>query len=238
MEKELRRSQSGLLVTRSSFERQLRFLKNNYSVISIDSLCANSKIKAKPARPLAITFDDGYLDNYTQAYPLLKEFGVPATIFIATNFMDSKNCPLWEKNWFDERSMMSWTEVREMASQNISFGAHTKAHIVYGSQPSEDVCYDEIGESKKILEEKLDVEITSFAFPEGRYNLSALNAAKMSGYKKVFSLVNRNRKDIVGQIHKSFIVERIPVNEGMYTDSRGIFHIPIFACAVLGLFKT
>jgi len=77
------------------FDAQIRYLKKNYSVIELDKAVDALKNKTPlPPYPLVITFDDGYKNNLTYAAPILEKHGVPATIFVVTNFIDKK-IPLW-----------------------------------------------------------------------------------------------------------------------------------------------
>jgi len=85
----------GLMVTRSAFRMQLRYLRRFYTVMSLDELVDRlHRGSALPRRTVAITFDDGYRDNYTQAFPLLRAEGLPATFYVATGCIDG-GPPLW-----------------------------------------------------------------------------------------------------------------------------------------------
>ena len=83
--------------TPENFERQVKFLVKNYNLISFDHLkqAVNAEIRL-PQRSLIITFDDGYKDNYTNAFPLLQKYGAPATFFLTTGFLDGSNTPWWD----------------------------------------------------------------------------------------------------------------------------------------------
>jgi len=83
--------------TPENFERQVKFLVKNYNLISFDHLkqAVNAEIRL-PKRSLIITFDDGYKDNYTDAFPILQKYGAPATFFLTTGFLDGSNVPWWD----------------------------------------------------------------------------------------------------------------------------------------------
>jgi len=82
----------------SVFEEHLRFYKSNFDIITIDELNTISQSQKKLTNRYAlITFDDGYIDNYQLAYPLLKEYQVPATFFIATDFIEKDIIPWWDE---------------------------------------------------------------------------------------------------------------------------------------------
>ena len=74
------------------FQNIVKYIKQNYYITSLYELCNNLNLNKKLA---AITFDDGWLDNYTNAYPVLKKFGIPATIFVTTGKINSST-PFWQ----------------------------------------------------------------------------------------------------------------------------------------------
>ncbi len=85
----------GLMVTRTAFRAQLRYLRRFYNVLSLDELVDRlHRGRALPARAVAITFDDGYRDNYTNAYPMLRAEGVSASFYVTTGCLDG-GPPLW-----------------------------------------------------------------------------------------------------------------------------------------------
>ncbi|GAB4554219.1 MAG: polysaccharide deacetylase family protein [Anaerolineae bacterium] len=84
--------------TPTQFEMQMTWIKRRFNVITLDQCIAALTSKANlPPRPLLITFDDGYLDNYTNAYPTLKRLGLPAVIFLMTRGMDDPSPPWWDE---------------------------------------------------------------------------------------------------------------------------------------------
>lgn len=80
--------QSGMYVSASSFEKQIAFLRDRFEVVFFEDLVEKVLNGGDISGHCAITFDDGWLDNYTDAFPLLKKYRVPATIFLATGFVD------------------------------------------------------------------------------------------------------------------------------------------------------
>lgn len=103
------------------FDAQLRFLKRSCDVIGLDQL--DGALHARRGRHVAITFDDGYLDNYRMAYPALRRHGLPATFFIATGFIDAPKLP-----WWDEiaacvrRSTATSLDLRDWFEQPVPLG--------------------------------------------------------------------------------------------------------------------
>jgi peptidoglycan/xylan/chitin deacetylase (PgdA/CDA1 family) len=93
------------------FEQQMRFLKSCYKVMSLRELMERSRLGDVPARSVAITFDDGYRDNYEYAFPILKKYGLPATVFVATGAVGTGNL-IWHDRIFDAFRYTTVTESR------------------------------------------------------------------------------------------------------------------------------
>ncbi len=89
------RPDNDLIISKSVFEKQIKFLKQNFNVISINDINKNFNLKKK----IVITFDDGYFDNLENAFPILQKYNCPAIIYIVTSFLDNKNYPWWLKIW-------------------------------------------------------------------------------------------------------------------------------------------
>ena len=85
-----------IAVSTTNFRKQIAYLKNNFSILPIDSFLKHINSDAKQFK-LLITFDDGYKDNLDYAYPILKEFNVPAIIYVITKFIGNKFSPWWIK---------------------------------------------------------------------------------------------------------------------------------------------
>ncbi|MEW6102055.1 MAG: polysaccharide deacetylase family protein [Candidatus Omnitrophota bacterium] len=150
----------GMCVDLGSFQRQMLFVSRNYACVNegqvINALEGNGKL---PDNPLWVTFDDGYKDNFTNAYPVLRKFNIPATFFITTDYIDKLQA---ENNLF-----MSWDEIRNLKNEGFSVGAHTKSHGIL-AELSSDKVIEEISESKERLERELGASVVSFAYPKGK----------------------------------------------------------------------
>ena len=100
----------GLAVTKSDFENQIKFLKSKYNIVSMDEFIDKLESRKKNEFFITITFDDGYKDNLTYAFPVLKENNVPATIYVTTRFL-SENVWIWWyelKKTIDEKTSLSF----------------------------------------------------------------------------------------------------------------------------------
>lgn len=173
-----------LRVSPAKFRRQMQFLKENgYQSISFSDLVGYFKggsIDVK--KSVIITFDDGYKDNYSNAFPILKEFGYKAVFFIVTGFIDEES--LW--NIGDKERLINWDEIKEMFNAGMEFGSHTVSH------PSMVGCaggklFNEIGDSKRMLEKILGAEVVCFSYPFGKFDGEAKKAVRKCGYQTACS---------------------------------------------------
>lgn len=169
-----------LAVSVKAFERQMQFLKNHhYNVLPLENLVDLIKGKKKiPPRTIAITLDDGYRDNYTYAFPILKKYNLPATIFIIVNEVGRYN------NELGLRDRLSWDEIKIMRDSGIiTFGSHALGPEPLTSINSQQQLKREIFDSKKVLEEKLGRKVTMFSYPEGKFNDKIKQLVIDAGYK-------------------------------------------------------
>jgi peptidoglycan/xylan/chitin deacetylase (PgdA/CDA1 family) len=166
--------ESSLFVTPENFIRQMAYIKNkDYEVISLDELVKGIKDKKKfKHKTIVITIDDGYKDNFTYAYPILKKYDFPATIFIITNFIGNRP------------DYMNWDEIRAMSKDSvISFGGHTKNGIYLPSIKKKEILWDEIAGCKKLIEDKIKKPVKYFCYPIGGFSEEVKVFVKKAGYK-------------------------------------------------------
>ena len=150
------------------FQRQMGYLKSNFSVVSLAEFHElRTRNAALPAKTAVITFDDGFRDNYEYAYPVLRELGLPATIFLSTGFVSGEIDIT--AGWDDYCGLdhLDWSQVREMGRHGIHFGAHTHNHRILTEVPL-DQAEQEIMQSKRVLEAELGKPARHFAFPLGQ----------------------------------------------------------------------
>ena len=173
-------SKHGLWITASDFERQLISLRRrDYSPITFeqyqDFLVGKTQL---PPKPIILTFDDGYRDNFTYAFPLLKKFSFPAVIFLVTDRQRRTN--FWDADE-PQVPLMSDAEIREMSAAGIEIGSHTVSHADLTRCPSTELQL-ELSDSKKALEDLLGKSIVSLAYPYGKVNKTVKAAAAGTGY--------------------------------------------------------
>jgi len=162
---------SKLSVSPESFKRQMEFLKKRgYNVISMAGLINAVKSGQRlPAKTVAITFDDGYEDNYLNAFPILKEAGVQATMFIAVNHLGREG-------------YMNWEQVKELsASRVIDIGSHTLNHAWLPAQDDE-ALIREIAGSKERLEKETGHAVKVLSYPLGGFNEKVRKVTEEAGY--------------------------------------------------------
>jgi peptidoglycan/xylan/chitin deacetylase (PgdA/CDA1 family) len=150
------------------FEEQLAYLAEHRVVISLRELADSRRAgRPLPANSVVITFDDGFEDNYTHAFPLLMRYGLKATIFLTTRFVDG--AVDITARWPAYRGLppLNWTQVREMRAAGIQFGAHTVTHSPLTGLSQEDA-WREIHHSRQHLQHRLKEPVAFFAYPRGQ----------------------------------------------------------------------
>lgn len=152
--------------TWADFEKFLRFFSRFFRVVSLEELFDRLANHKSIGRHLVITFDDGYLDN-RQAGDLLKQYGLPATFFVATDFMESDHVTWWDKEVGIESEWMDWDQVRELGDDGFGIGAHTRTHVDLGTVTGE-AALAEIEGSRHRIHEELKRSVPFFTFPYGR----------------------------------------------------------------------
>lgn len=168
---------------------ELKYIKDEgYTTLTIkqlkDYILNNSPI---PEKSILITFDDGYMDNYYSAFPILKEFNMTATIFCIASELDGSY-------------YISKEAIKEMSDYGIDIESHTVTHP-HLNKLQYDKQLEELIESKKILESITGKEITSIAYPFGDFDDNSIKAAKEAGYTLGFTtklgLSDRNDNPLI-----------------------------------------
>jgi peptidoglycan/xylan/chitin deacetylase (PgdA/CDA1 family) len=179
-----------LWVAPADFRRQLEYLKRRgYSSMLLSELRdAELGRIPMPRKPVLITFDDGYANNYEIAYPILRALGMKANIFLVCGKMGADNS--WDKEIEPPIPLMTWAQAREMRDAGVvEFGSHAMSHRRLTQCSAEDV-RSELAESKKALEEKLGGEILGFAYPygDGATDPAVRRLAREAGYRYDFGI--------------------------------------------------
>ncbi|MDP4145290.1 MAG: polysaccharide deacetylase family protein [Bacillota bacterium] len=169
-----------LRMPKEKFREQMQYLKDNdYTTLTLDELydyLANNK--PVPKKSVVITLDDGYEDNYTNAYPIIKEFGFKATVFVITSSIDKNPTTLTS------------AQIKEMNKNGMDIESHTVNHVKLG-ELSYDQQLKELKDSKDALEKLLDKKVNYVAYPFGSLNNNSAKAAKDAGYTMAFTTAGR-----------------------------------------------
>ncbi|MBI5749834.1 MAG: polysaccharide deacetylase family protein, partial [Nitrospinae bacterium] len=216
-----------------NFSRQISFLNKYFSIITMERLINSIKNREPlPLNSIVITFDDGYKDVFTNAYPILKKYNIPATVFITTDYIEGSGvrgqgsrmkmdlplapCPL-------PLIMLSWEDILEMIDNNISIGSHSVSHPKL-SLIVDDEVEIEVKKSKDIIQRHIKRDITCFSYPYGGrvfFNERIKEMLKRNGYQCACSTIygiNDLNSDL-------FELKRIPIE---YYEDETIFMIKVF----------
>lgn len=157
-------------ISPTAFDEQMRYLQENeYHTITFEMLHEAIVYGTPlPSKPIILSFDDGWRSQYTTALPMLKKYGFTATFFLYPNVIEHEN-------------YMIWDEVLALRDAGMEIGSHSKSHQYMTKQTPEEQLF-EVERSKAILEEKLDVEVSTFAYPFGLSDVDLQAKVQDAGY--------------------------------------------------------
>ena len=185
-----------LSISVRDFDLQMKFLADSGCItITPEELYGglNGEIELPP-KPVLITFDDGYIDNYTNAFPILKKYNLRATIFVIPTFTGAYP------------GYLNWEQLREMESAGVTVESHTLTHPKLEELPDDEI-RSELLNSKMLLEQQLGHPVEFLAYPTGTYNLHIAGIAQDAGYKGAFTI----KYGIVDNGSNFFALERVPI---------------------------
>jgi peptidoglycan/xylan/chitin deacetylase (PgdA/CDA1 family) len=278
--------EAGLTVEPETFREQVAFLSDHCSILTFGQL-GDLIAKSAPFPPnaLVITFDDGYLDNFQYAFPILKEYNAPATFFVTTDFVDQSTIAWWDELALmlrhaqqaiggirvagvdihfnlsqprervkkynhlmlllktlnpgerratlqklhqllqpefipPPRAHMNWDEIRQVAKWRIEIGSHTRSHPIL-SQIAPSIVRQEVEGSKMVIENHLQSEVKSFAYPNGQetdFNHTVIQILKDVGYQQAGTTM----AGVVTLASNPFILERMGIRQ---KDSQELFRV-------------
>jgi glycosyltransferase involved in cell wall biosynthesis/peptidoglycan/xylan/chitin deacetylase (PgdA/CDA1 family) len=187
-----------LCVTPFAFSLQMAWLKKEgYHVIELEKALDLLRSGNLPAKSVAITFDDGYEDNYRNAYPILAEHDFPATIFPVTAFSRGESSHPRYQNYPYPISYLTTAQIEEMSRNGISFGSHTDTHPHLTSLSGEDVM-KEILKSKQDLEDWTGRSVHFFAYPNGAFRPDCFSSLEAAGYRAALTTLPGLNTDRTG----------------------------------------
>lgn len=190
------------------FSQQMRWLRNaGYHSLNLPDAWAGLESEADMSRTVVITFDDGYRDFFSNAIGILKQCGFNATIFLATNRIGNRPIRI------EGADYLTWSDVRELHAQGVSFGSHTVTHPDLRSLGPEQIEY-ELRCSKEIIEQKIGAPVQSFAYPfafpeeDKDFTRFLEDLLQNQGFENgVCTIIGR-----AGRSDNRFFLPRLPVN--------------------------
>jgi peptidoglycan/xylan/chitin deacetylase (PgdA/CDA1 family) len=159
-----------LTVRTKAFEQQMDFLVNRgYHTVTMEQIRAAVAGEASlPPNPVALTFDDGGLDNYSVAYPILRSRGLVATFFVITAFVGNSGA-------------MTWSQLLEMKAAGMGVESHTERHADLSALSAE-ALREELGRSREAIQDAMGYSPVALSYPFGRYDQRVIDAAAAAGY--------------------------------------------------------
>jgi len=160
----------GLTVTDANFAAQLAYLRaQGYHTVTVQQVFnALYHHAALPAKPVMLTFDDGYVDNYTDAFPILRRFHDHAEFNIISAYVGQT---------VGINSYMTWPQLRQLTAAGMDIGSHTVDHQDLGTLSVDQVRF-ELRDSRNILQQQLHVPVQWLAYPSGEPFKSGTMAAR------------------------------------------------------------
>ena len=182
------------------FEKQMAYLvQHGYTAVSLRQLLDGFAGQyLLPPKPVVITFDDGYSDNYLTALPIMARYGMRATVFVIAGHVGEPN-------------YMTWEQIKAMEDQGTEIGSHTFSHVALSEvAPSEG--FQEVSESKQVLEEAREKGIEFLAYPYGKFSPTVIEVLQQTGYRGACTGISGLNK--AGQ--DPYMLKRINVPQPKY----------------------
>ena len=199
----------GLSVTTEMFERYCRFFRRHFRVVPLRAIVDRLERGEPLRRELAITFDDGYRDNFANAAPVLDRRALPATFVIVAGWMGTQAVPWWDRDRAPQ-GWMSWDEVRALQRRGFEIGAHTLTHADLGTVSGTEADREILG-ARLLLQQEVEAPVDLFAYPYGGpQHISDGNRARVraAGFRcccSSFGGINETGQD-------PFDLQRVPVS--------------------------
>ena len=198
------------------FEKQMSTLRSYATVCSLDEAVKQLESGKIDGTISVVTFDDAYENFYLQAWPVLQKYQIPATLYVPVNFVEERiSSPI---SGINSLRACNWSQLREMADSGlVSIGSHSLNHPDLTSMSMEGATF-EIGESRKLLEQKLYAEVSSFCYPRALWN-EGLETVVRSNYR---TAVIRGGRKMTPQDWNRYRLSRIPMRRNMPHDFRTV----------------
>jgi peptidoglycan/xylan/chitin deacetylase (PgdA/CDA1 family) len=190
------------------FAQHMKYLRENgYATVDLNEAMEAIMTGRNGQKRVVITFDDGFRDFYTHAFPILAESGLRATVFVVSGWTNDKRISIEGKDY------LTWKEVREMYSYGIRIGSHTVTHPELYKLAPRDVEF-QVRQSKETIEDALGEPIRSFSYPyafpehDSKFVERLKELLQTHGYENgVSTILGTASTD-----HDWFFLPRLPVN--------------------------
>ena len=196
-------AEDGITCSLERFERFCGFFSQHFRVVPLSEQVAGCRESREMGGTLAITFDDGYRDNFEVAAPVLRRHHLPATFFVATGFIGTDYAPPWDSHLSRQAGWMDWDQVRALRKMGFEIGAHTNTHVnLAGMDP--DAIRQELAKCREVLQRELGEPATLFAYPfGGRDNISpaSLSLVQEAGFQCCLSAYGGVNPPIADPFH-------------------------------------
>ncbi len=160
----------GLSIAPKLFDAELAYLASqSYTSVSMDDVVRHMKSGTPlPAKPVVLSFDDGYADFYTAAWPLLQKYHFSATVYLVVDFLGKPG-------------YMSWQQAQELKAAGVEIGAHTLDHVDLAKlSPAQ--ARTQIAGSRTALQQRLSAPVDTFAYPSGQFNTETPKLVAEAGF--------------------------------------------------------
>lgn len=195
---------SSVDVPPATFKEQILWLKENYEIITINEAIQNSKITDKDR--IVLTFDDGYMDFYTNAAPFLQDHGIPAVVYVVTSSVVDPNSRFTFRAGAGKKSLNE-TAIKELSASNLfTIGSHTHTHINLDLCQDLDKITSELETSRKIVKDLTGQDEVHFCYPWSEYNNISDSAVQQRFCSAVIGKGSKN----IGELDR-YHITRIPI---------------------------
>lgn len=205
----------GLRVSPQAFEQQIKWLsEQGWTFVTMSELVA----KPCPRKCVAVTFDDGFLDNYEHAFPILKKYGARATLYLVSDRHD-RDWSVSKKTHHNTGELarepkLSDDQIKEMLDSNVfELGGHTLSHCNLATTSAKDK-RAEIIENRAAVQQQFSAELTSFAYPFGIFGDDDVELVREAGYATAVTT-----EEGIGTLEDPFRLKRVKVSgkEGFFS---------------------
>lgn len=205
------------VTSQSAFADQMAALVDaGYRTVTVGQMLSGWDVPGPGHAPVVLTFDDAFRDFHEAALPVLAELGLQATLYVPTAYVGGTS--LWLRAEQEgQRPMMSWAALTEVVDAGIEIGSHSRTHAPLDLVEHRRVVA-EVGDSKTELEDHVQREVTTFAYPFGYHSGAVRRAVQQAGYTSACAVHER-----IGTTADPFAISRWTIPHGL--DAAGLLEL-------------